>query len=282
MNFTKSILLMLLFCATSIAQESDDKKLTEKQEKLKAAREIIQEKKNELNATFSNLPLDSRIKYLKLRSEAGRLFNKKRTFEALLIIYKMQEIFKGDPSTINLLGAIHVEFRNFEYANTLFNQALKLAGEDPKILFNIAELEFCSNNWDECLKKLKYVGEQFGDAETNFTRLILFKQLLSHFGIAEQNVANADTRSKHEKIAFELVKKYDHTVDSPYHYYAQAALAYYNNNPKLGAKWLTSARKIYQRGGLSASWDDTMIEFGYIKSHYGKSYKEEIKSLNIE
>ena len=280
MKRTKIILLSLAFASFCHAK-GDDKPLTPEQKAAEAKKEIILQKKAQLNEKFSNLPKEQRIKYLKLRSKAGRLFSNKRTFEALLTIYQMQEIFPEDPAALNLLGAIHVDFRNFGFATKLFQKAIDMAGEDPKILFNIAELEFCSNHWEECIKKMKYVQKMLGDNESPLAKIVLFKILLCHLGIAEDNRNNSKIAASHLKIAKDLAKKYDHMTDSPYFYYAKAALDYYNQDNKVAAKWLEKARKIFGSRGVS-SWNDTMIEFGYLKAHYGKSYKEDAKSLNLK
>jgi len=49
------------------------------------------------------------------------------------------------------------------------------------------------------------------------------------------------------------------------------------------AIWIMSAKKVFGNSqSTTTSWDDTLVEFGYIESHYGKHYKskplvEEIK-----
>ena len=66
-----------------------------------------------------------------------------------------------------------------------------------------------------------------------------------------------------------LAEKYDFLDDSPYYYYAQAALAYDNNNLIKAEEWLAIAGRIFQDPNVLAPWQDTLVEYGYIKSFYG-------------
>jgi tetratricopeptide (TPR) repeat protein len=130
----------------------------------------------DLNTRFSNLPLEKRQKYLELRAEAHRFFSNKRTFETLMAIHEMRTIFDGDPLALNLHGAIYVEFRDFKKAREIFTNAIEIAGEDPKILFNLAELEFCDSQWSNSIEKFsKLLIQMEGQPVTDFMRLIEFK-----------------------------------------------------------------------------------------------------------
>jgi hypothetical protein len=58
--------------------------------------------------------------------------------------------------------------------------------------------------------------------------------------------------------------------DSPFYYYAQAALAYESKNTLKAEEWLAIASRVFRNPAALASWQDTLIEFGYIKSFYGE------------
>ena len=66
-----------------------------------------------------------------------------------------------------------------------------------------------------------------------------------------------------------LADKYDFLDDSPYHYYMQAALAYDKKDLVKAEEWLAIAGRIFQDPNVIAPWQDTMVEYGYIKSFYG-------------
>jgi hypothetical protein len=69
--------------------------------------------------------------------------------------------------------------------------------------------------------------------------------------------------------ALALSKKYDIDDDSPYFCYAQAAIAYDENKLIEAEEWLARAGRIFQNPAVLAPWQDTLVEFGYIKSFYG-------------
>ena len=66
-----------------------------------------------------------------------------------------------------------------------------------------------------------------------------------------------------------LAEKYDFLDDSPYYYYAQAALAYEKEDLVKAEEWLAIANRIFQDPNVLAPWQDTLVEYGYIKSFYG-------------
>ena len=71
-----------------------------------------------------------------------------------------------------------------------------------------------------------------------------------------------------------LRDKYDAWDDSPFFYYARAAVLYHEDD-KLGAeKMLRNVRYVWRNDGALAAWQDTLIEFGYIRSFYGGDTEE--------
>jgi hypothetical protein len=71
--------------------------------------------------------------------------------------------------------------------------------------------------------------------------------------------------------AEDIVAKTDFLDDSPLFYFGKAALEYAKDNGVGAETWLARAGRIFRTddGGLLAPWQDTLIEFGYIKSFYG-------------
>jgi len=231
-----------------------------------------------LNTRFSNLPLEKRRTYLKLRADAHRYFSNKRTFETLMAIHEMRTIFEGDPVAYNLLGAIYVEFRDFTKARDIFSKAVDMAGEDPKILFNLAELEFCDNQWASSINHFESLLKKIeAQADSDFTRLVEFKILLCKLALSKTDNKNVTDEQKEEYLAQakELGSKYTYLLDSPYYYYANSALAFYEGDKTTASTWIITAKKVFSNNsGLVTSWDDTMVEFGYIEAHYGKHHSE--------
>lgn len=210
---------------------------------------------------FLNLPQEKREEFEKKLAEAQRLFSQKRVFETLEKVAEASAIFSNSPDLVNLEGACQVEFRNFDNAMTLFKKADALAPNQPTIVFNIAELNFVTRNWaaaEETLNQvLKMSGETPVGNDLQLSRLVEFKLLLSKIKLGKTEEAE------------QLAAKYDYLDDSPFPYYAEAAMKFAANDEISAEAAMQRAGRIFQNPAVLAPWQDTMIEFGYIKGFFG-------------
>jgi len=209
---------------------------------------------------FLNLPQERREQFVKHLQEASRLFRDRRIFETLGELDQADLIFKDSPETLNLRGSCYVEFRSFDKAMEAFRAAEKLSPGNPSVLFNIAEVLFVTRQWkqaDEALGQvLKLLPKQ---RDNSFARLIEFKILLCKLRLNQKDQAKA------------LADKYDYLEDdSPYYYYAHAALAYEEHNTLKAEEWQGIANRVFRDPSVTAPWQDTMVEYGYVKGFYGE------------
>ena len=235
-----------------------------------AAQEVIPlgdaKKKVELTAEqqeFLNLPEQKREDFYKHFDEATRLFNQKRIFECLDEIHEARKIFDKSSDIFNLLGSCFVEFRDFTQARENFNKADALSPGASSILFNLAEMDFVTKKWTDCLAKLTAVLKLLPVNEIPTRRLIEFKILLCNIALGKMD------------DAAKLAEKYDPIDDdSPYYYYAQATLCYRDKDLIKAEEWVAMAGRVFANPAVIAPWQDTLIEFGYIESFYGGLSKE--------
>ena len=225
---------------------------------------------------FENLPPEDQERYNKHLVESSRLFNQKRIIEALNRAAEGEAIFDRDPRLLNVKGACYVELRNFAQARTTFEQAFELQkvhlqgieGLPPKeriqrlepvvnILFNIAEMDFVTHQWAECHDRLVALLPDINEDSIGMRRLIEFKTLLCKLKIGQVEEAR------------KMAEKYDYLDDNPYYYYANSAIAYFDNDTESAERWRASARRVFRKQSILAPWEDTMIEFGFVKSFYG-------------
>lgn len=208
---------------------------------------------------FSNLPQEQREQYLKHAVEADRLFKDKRIFETLDELAKASAIFKDNAEAYNLLGSCYVEFRDFDKALDAYQRALKLDPDNINIKFNVAEVYFVTKKWKEsCSTFEEILKKSEGDEKAApLMRIVEFKILLCKIKLGQQEEAEI------------LANKYDYLDDSPYYYFAKASLAYEKNDLVKAEEWLAMAGRIFQDPAILAPWQDTLVEFGYIKSFYG-------------
>lgn len=206
---------------------------------------------------FLNLPEESRKEFIKHLGEANRIFQQKRIFETLEELDKAAKIFVDSPEIHNLRGSCYVEMRAFDKALAEFNKAIDLSKDNPSIEFNIGEVLFVTKEWQKALDVFEKVLKALPENNIALSRLVEFKILLCKKKLGKKDEVTI------------MAEKYDFLDDSPYYYYANAALAYEDNDLVKAEEWLARAGRIFQDPNVLAPWQDTLVEFGYIKSFYG-------------
>jgi len=207
---------------------------------------------------FLNLPEQSRRDFFGYLGNASRIFKQKRIFETLEELEKAYAIFTDSPELYNLRGSCYVEMRAFDKALRDFEKAASFSKDNPSIEFNIAEVMFVTKEWQKALEGFEKVLLLIPKDNTAMSRLVEFKILLCLKKVGRQDDAVI------------LAEKYDFMDDSPFHYYAQAALAYEDNRLAEAEQWLARAARIFRNEAILAPWQDTLVEYGYIKSFYGE------------
>lgn len=206
---------------------------------------------------FLNLPEESRKEFIKHFSEANRIFQQKRIFESLDELEKAAAIFRDSPEIHNLRGSCYVEMRAFDKALVEFDKAASLSKENPSIDFNVGEVYFVTKEWQKALDTFEKVLKVLPPTNIALARLVEFKILLCKKKLGKTDEVTV------------LSEKYDFLDDSPFYYYAKAALAYDDKNLVKAEEWLAMASRIFRDPNVIAPWQDTLVEFGYIKSFYG-------------
>ena len=280
----KSLLLHTLFitssCITPLLAQEEANESTFIKDTISRTKMI-----DAVNNRFSNLPKEQREKYITLKQDTYRYFNNKRTFEALLALSKMLEIFDEDPQVYNLLGSIHIEFRNFPKARETFERALDIAVGDTMLIFNLAEIEFCSSNWKQALQRFQQVQREDEEKGSELTNLIDLKMMLCHLALSKESnkQTNESQKAAHLADAKKFITLHSYLDDTPYYYYVNAAMAFHNDDTLTAKKFIRSAQAVFaNKPGSLSSWKDTFIEYGFIASHYGiDTVTEEETPANI-
>lgn len=73
-----------------------------------------------------------------------------------------------------------------------------------------------------------------------------------------------------------MANKYGEWDDTPYYYYAKSALLFHDGKDEDAKKILREALFIWRDKGQLSSWQDTMIEFGYVRSFYGDQQDDQV------
>lgn len=206
---------------------------------------------------FLNLPEERRKDFVKHLGEASRLFQQKRIFETLQEVSKAMAIFEDSPELYNLRGSCFVEMRAFDKALADFKMASTFSESNPSIDFNIAEVLFVTKEWQKSADLFEKIMKTLPPENLALGRLVEFKILLCKKKLGLDDEVTI------------LAEKYDFLDDSPYYYYAKAALAYENKDLIKAEEWLAIGGRIFRDPNILAPWQDTLVEYGYIKSFYG-------------
>jgi tetratricopeptide (TPR) repeat protein len=245
------ILIILLFsliplhAQDKVGNESDQPELTENQK------------------AFLNLPEERRKEFTQHIQEALRLFEQKRIFETIDEVEKAAKIFDQSEDIHNIRGSCFVEMRAFDKALEEYKKGAALSPNNPSIEFNIAEVLFVTKEWQQSHDRFNAILKTIPEGNIALSRLVEFKILLCKKKLGQKDEALI------------LAEKYDFLDDSPYHYYAKAAIAYDDGDLVKAEEWLAICGRIFQDPNVIAPWQDTLVEFGYIKSFYGEDIIEE-------
>ena len=215
-----------------------------------------------INQDFSNLSKETREAYAQKIVKVQNLFNQKRIFDALEKIDELDKIFPNHPAALNIKGACYVEIRAFDKANAIFSEVLRISPNNTNVLFNLAEVDFVTKNWQSAEARFSKIIPLLPAQNKAMIRLCEFKLLLCKLKLNKKDEAEA------------LKNKHDEWDDSPFFYFSRAAIAYDADNKIEAEKLLRNARYVWRNNAALAAWQDTLIEFGYIRSFYGGDTEE--------
>lgn len=250
-------------------QTVDDRAVMPETADAAAQQNVPESYKKAING-FSNLPEAQRLDFLKKRQEASVLFRNKRVIETIELTRQLSEIFDADPQVMNLRGACYVELRDFAKATEQFEKSMEITGPSLNVLFNIGEVAFVSENWQGALDAFTKALELAPEKASDMKQIIEFKLMLSHLALSTSEELSESDKAGHAAKVTEYAKLYNFLDDSPYYYYANAALAFSKDDKEEGQRFLGKASRVYANNPAAlASWVDTMTEFGYIESFYG-------------
>lgn len=244
-------LLSFLFLITFLASAQENSAPAEEAEKQTTQLRYI----TELEALTSQQKRQYFIHY----KEAERFFNQKRIFECLHELHSLDLIYDGNPASLNLQGACYVEFRNFDKARKIFAKALSSNPGNFNIRFNIAEIDFVTKDYSKSLKQFQDLIQEAEAVNHSSSMLPLIKFKIQLCMLKTGDMEGAE----------QMMEGSDFLDDTPFFYYGNAALEYHADRGIKAEVWLARAGRIFKNTKITAPWQDTLIEFGYIKSFYG-------------
>jgi len=159
----------------------------------------------------------------------------------------------NQPATLNLLGEILMEQKEYDEAEAAFKKAARL---DPKLReaqYNLAQVPFKKKDYATAQERFEALFKQTPGGDKNqASELIKFKIYLTLLLEGKESRAQA------------MMEQFQFTGDTPALYYAQAAWEFKHNNPEKAADWTASAKKIYSPA-LNSVFADAFYDLGWMQ-----------------
>ncbi|MGF1657716.1 MAG: tetratricopeptide repeat protein [Verrucomicrobiales bacterium] len=157
------------------------------------------------------------------------------------------ELAPDNDQILGLYGALLIYEKSYDEARTVYRGLLERQPENYSSIWNLAEIEFLTDNYGPSRELLRTLQEKNESDE-----MVSYKIGLTY--LLEDDIAKA--QAEFEKIEF--------PSDTPAYYFAQAALAFKQDNPTEAHSWVQESARIFpfQHNALFA---DSLIEKGVLK-----------------
>ena len=185
---------------------------------------------------------------MKLAAEARELMSKQRPSEALA---KLDEAEKFAPSSAvvwNMRGSVYTAapMRDFAKARECFEKAEKITPESFEPKFNLAELLYVQQKYDEAEKALSKIAETFIKLREDVRHLVQFKILVCQLKLGKLEEA--------EKTR----KTFTFMDDTPAYYFATAAFCFHRNDLAEARVWIGKAERLFKLPANAVYLDSLM------------------------
>jgi len=199
----------------------------------------------------SNTPMSGDVvyseEYQKAYTDSMVAFNKNDFVAAVSFLDEAEKIQPRTPMGLNLRGAIFIRLQKLEEAEVIFRELILLNPQDPIPVFNLGETFFMQKKYAEAKKQF----QQFlGMGRNSDNALGLFKLFLTDLLLGNK----AETQK--------VIDNLRPSPQSPFYYFANAAVSFKQGNEQDGRSWVDSARAIYI-AGMNAAFADSFVVLGW-------------------
>ncbi len=185
--------------------------------------------------------------YQKAYTDSMVAFNKNDFVAAVSFLDEAEKIQPRTPMGLNLRGAIFIRLQKLEEAEVIFRELILLNPQDPIPVFNLGETFFMQKKYAEAKKQF----QQFlGMGRNSDNALGLFKLFLTDLLLGNK----AETQK--------VIDNLRPSPQSPFYYFANAAVSFKQGNEQDGRSWVDSARAIYI-AGMNAAFADSFVVLGW-------------------
>ena len=205
----------------------------------------------EADPALEGLTQEERQELKKILDDASRFIGGIRLQEGLSKLIEAEQIAPGLFQIYNLRGAAYTKMKDFDTAREQFEKAI---ASRPGIFhpqFNLAEIEFVTDDYAGAEKSFKKLLAEFPDMDLGTKRLLEFKIIICRLKLGDPDGAMAQ------------LETFNYLDDTPIYHLGHAAVAYSKEDTEDAEAWMASANKIYSAGQMEV-FRDSLIEAGWI------------------
>ena len=207
--------------------------------------------KLEADPAIENLTQEEQQELSKILDDASRFIGGIRLQEGLSKLLDAEQIAPDLFQISNLRGAAYTKMKDFETARKHFKKAISLRSGVFHPQFNLAEIEFVTEEYTKSEKSFKTLLTDFPKMDLGTKRLLEFKIIICR--LKQNDIEGAKAQ----------LNTFTYLDDTPIYHLGHAAVAYAKEDSQDAESWIASANKIYSAGQLEI-FRDSLIEAGWI------------------
>jgi len=181
-----------------------------------------------------------------LLREALQLLEQKKFDDALEKVNAALQAAPQNPAAYGLRGNIYTEEKLWDQAGNDYQTALQLDGKNPRVKFDLGEIQFVQKNYDA--------------ARPGFLAL---EQDPDIGDLAAYKVFLCDLLGGHEDVAARELDAFNQVGSNASYYFANAAWSLVHHKTEDARPWLMSASRIYEPPKFKL-YATSLIDLGYL------------------
>ena len=188
--------------------------------------------------------------------QAEQAFQQRDLTSARRLVDEADAADPNQAATINLRGEILLAQKDFDGAETAFQQAIKLDPKSSEAHYNLAQIPFKKKDYAKARDRFEALfgaTPASGGDKNQTAQIIKFNIYLTLL------LEGKDARAQ------KMMEQFKFTGDTPALYYSQAAWEFKHNNTAKANDWIVSARKIYSPA-LNFVFADSFYDLGWLQN----------------
>jgi len=204
-----------------------------------------------------DLPADPEEKFKVTYVRAAQAFSRNDLENAIKFLDMADQAKPSQANTANLRGAIYTRQRDWPKAQAAFEEALKLQSDLPMAQFNLGEVLFLNNKYQEARERFQIFVNSQPKNDLGLYKIYLCDLLGNDKGKAENFLSTLQP-----------------SPGSPLYYFAKAAEAFVKGDKTVAMEFIGSAYRIYPPDA-NATFADSLVEKGYLTGEQAEKIPEE-------